>query len=307
MAGAVKLIEKWVGQGALEVDREARVVRGIRFINEKSTNGYRYTPEALRRAVKLYDGLALVAEHKRNGRTVFEKFAVTRNARFDETGKGAGVTGDAEVFGGADGDRFIDIAEKAPHFAGLSHEATGRFGEAEKQVVEIESVDVLALVGDPATTKTLAESEGARGRSGRTQEEESVMNLDELKVKHPGLVKELREEFTHEAKDSGERKKLVEERDELKKKVATLEAEKKATELKTKIAVLLKESKLPEPAKTPELREHLEGAKDEDDAKKRLLAVEAAVAQATGQPVSEEKKTSGEKLSRKETVEKVTA
>jgi hypothetical protein len=147
---------------ALRVDRASGVVRGIKVLGLHSRNGREYLPEALSRAVALYEGAKVNVNHPKGHplapRDYQERIGVIRNVQH-RTGDGL----------------FADLhfnpkhylaeqlswdAEHAPENVGFSHNVqarTSRRGETTlvEEIVQVHSVD---LVADPATTRGLFES-----------------------------------------------------------------------------------------------------------------------------------------------------
>lgn len=127
------LVRESVTQGSLKVDRAARLIRGVRLINENSRNGYSYSREALREAISLYDGTPVFAPHNTDERTPRDPLAADayiQSTRFEEINGKAGLTADLDVAPGERGDRFLWLAEKHASSAGMSHDARVVMGEA---------------------------------------------------------------------------------------------------------------------------------------------------------------------------------
>jgi len=156
------------------------------------------------------------------------------------------------------------------------------------KILRVESVDV---VRDPATTTSLRESKDQDTK-------ETAMTLEELKAKHPELyaqvVKEGRDAGLEEAKGDEKTKQLEQELAEEKAKVAGFESAAKDAERQSEVAKLLKESQIPEDARTEQLAESLEKAKTVEDAKAILGVAEAQYLKAAGKPRSDERGSSGD-------------
>jgi len=156
------------------------------------------------------------------------------------------------------------------------------------KIMKVESVDVVV---DPATTSSLRESKDQ-------DKKETAMNLEELKAKHPELyaqvIKEGRDAGLAEAKGDEKTKQLEADLAEAKAKVAGFEAATKDAERKTEVAKLLKDSKIPEAARTTELTEAVENAKTVDEAKAVLAVAEAQYLKAAGKPRSDERTGGGD-------------
>ena len=177
MSQAVQILEHVTGAPG-RVDREAGVVHDVKVLGLRSANGRRYLPEAIEKAVKLYEGRAVNVNHPaRPGeqRSAYDRFGWLEGlylkdgelyARKLHYLKSHGMAGPV-----------AEAAERRPELFGLSHNARGRerrvAGEA---VIEsIEDVVSVDLVADPATVKSLHE--------GRTMPQTLKDVLESLKGK----------------------------------------------------------------------------------------------------------------------------
>lgn len=162
------LVHFGVQQGGkkLLVDRESGVIKGVKIIGFNSQNGRRYLPEALKAAVPLYEGIKVNIDHPEKGptqqRSSHDRFGKFINVRFVE---GEGVYGDLlylknhplaeSVCEAAEREEMNDVF-------GMSHNAQGE-GTVDKKnifvVSKITEVRHVDLVADPATTKSLTESQ----------------------------------------------------------------------------------------------------------------------------------------------------
>ena len=148
-----------------KVDREAGVIRGVKLIGFDSKNGRTYPPAVLKSAVHLYEGSKVNIDHPERDpaqpRKYGERFGVIRNVHFVE---GQGNFGDFHFNPKHPlAEQVCWDAENNPEAMGFSHNALLRVGQpkAGKEVIEqIVSIRSMDLVADPATTKSLFESEG---------------------------------------------------------------------------------------------------------------------------------------------------
>lgn len=145
------------------MDAESGILFGVKLLGEQSRNGRRYTPESMRKAVGLYEGLKSYVDHpEREKLSEDRKFkdwsGIFRNAHYRE---GQGIFADqhlrksSEYFAG-----IVEAAQKFPNSVGYSHVADGDSridGTTEiiESITEVFSVD---LVTDPATTAGFFES-----------------------------------------------------------------------------------------------------------------------------------------------------
>ena len=162
-------IVSFTGQSSgkrLVVDREKGIIKGVKIIGFTSQNGRKYTPEALKEAVPMYEGIKVNIDHPENGptqqRSSHDRFGKFNNVRFQE---GEGVFGDLlylknhplaeSVCEAAEREELNDVF-------GMSHNAQGE-GMVDKKgifnVSKITEVRHVDLVADPATTKSLTESQ----------------------------------------------------------------------------------------------------------------------------------------------------
>jgi hypothetical protein len=152
---------------ALRVDRHAGIIRGIKILGPHSRNGRDYLPDALARAVGLYEGAKVNVNHPKGHplapRDYQERIGVMRNVAH-RTGEGlfADFHFNPKHYLS---EQLVWDAEHAPENVGFSHNVqarTRRQGEATlvEEIVQVHSVD---LVADPATTRGLFEEFPADG------------------------------------------------------------------------------------------------------------------------------------------------
>jgi hypothetical protein len=144
-----------------QIDREAGIIRGVKLCGFESKNGRTYPSDVLEKARPLYEGRVVNANHDRkNG----ERNVGDRLGRFVNVGlrNGQGLYGDFEVLTSHPlAESVFEAAQRMPSLFGFSHNIEGRIKVAGgKQVVEqIAKVHSIDLVADPATVKSMFESE----------------------------------------------------------------------------------------------------------------------------------------------------
>lgn len=148
---------------AERVDREKGIIHGAKILGLESRNGRRYTPEAVRKAAKLYEGVPVLINHPRkagedrDSSDVFGRILPgTVQVREDGLYADIGFLKSHPM-----AERVAEAAEKMPDVFGFSHNAMGD-GRHENGVLvihEITEVHSVDLVVDPATTNGLFESE----------------------------------------------------------------------------------------------------------------------------------------------------
>ena len=160
-------IRDYTSLGNLKVDRVGAIVHNVKIIGFQSANDREYTPEALRQAIPMYEGVNVNIDHPDGGpdeqRSAWDRIGFLKNVKFVE---GKGLYGDLHLLPSHPfTERILEAAEKMPQIYGLSHNAKGEGFEDKKtkkfvvnKVAEVRHVD---LVADPATTHSLAESKEA--------------------------------------------------------------------------------------------------------------------------------------------------
>jgi len=148
------------------IDREKGVVQNVKIIGTKSRNPRDYTEDALKRAVPLYEGVRVNIDHGGNeladgvkrDRSYRDRFGVLKRVRFE----GDGLYADFHYNPKHQlAEQFAWDVENQPTALGFSHIAFGRGKRrGDRYVVEhIETVRSVDLVSDPATTRSLFESD----------------------------------------------------------------------------------------------------------------------------------------------------
>jgi len=187
---------------ALAVDREAGILRGVKLVGLESRNNRSYLPEALVRAVELYEGAKVNVDHPKGHagqpRDYRDRLGVIRGARLGEGGIFADLHFNPRH---ALAGQLSWDAEHSPENVGFSHNVRARTSQKNgrtlvEEIVEVQSVD---LVADPATTRGLFES--VQMPEGKEQTV-SEITLDEIKAQ-PQVVHELRQEIAAESRGAG--------------------------------------------------------------------------------------------------------
>lgn len=150
--------------GPLKVDRDKGVIYGVKVLGWESANKRRYLPEAVKKALPLYEGAKVYHNHPdkpNQSRKTAEGFGKLSNCRVESDGLYADLLyfkTDAEA------GKVTEDVERGIGFFGLSHNADG-LGERQGDVVvihEITAVTSVDLVTDPATVTNLWESKGSK-------------------------------------------------------------------------------------------------------------------------------------------------
>lgn len=144
------------------IDTAAGVIRGVRVLGKVSQNNREYSEQAMKDAVRLYEGAAVFINHPDRSkpnveRSLRDKIGFLRNARIE----GDAVRADLHyIKAHPEAGLITEMAQRNPRMFGLSHNAEGRMGmQGGKRVVEsVESVRSVDLVSNPATNTGLFES-----------------------------------------------------------------------------------------------------------------------------------------------------
>ncbi len=145
----------------LKIDPDAGVITGVRILGPRSVNNRRYLPEAIRKAMPLYEGIQVNYNHPpRNqpnaDRTIDDRAGWLKNVHEVE----GGLSGDLHLLKeDVRAPKIFECAERNARLLGLSHNAEGKTRRENgttlvEEITDVRSVD---LVSDPASTKSLFE------------------------------------------------------------------------------------------------------------------------------------------------------
>lgn len=242
----VVLQETTYGTHAYKVDREKNVVRNCKVLGRVSANGREYSPNAMNNVVRLLESNGKVnIDHIEAGkrRPLGARNGSLSNPHVESDGVYADWNYNPKH---SLTEQLLWDAENNPKNFGFSIDAKGTVvRRGTKRLVE--SVEVLKssdLVGDPATTNGLFESEDPETET-ELEEGESPMtlkelSLDQLRRERPDLI----ESVLTDLEESTESKKREQELKDLKAKIELLESEKAQLALKDVVLTELKEAKL---------------------------------------------------------------
>lgn len=206
--GTVTLLREDYAPGAQphKVDRDKGIIFGVKVLGRTSPNRHgidgaqstEYTPEAMQRAVKLYEGLKVNVDHpprEKPGkdRSSFDRLGKLQNVRIEADG----IYADLHLLKSHPmAERLMEAAEKMPDCFGLSHNAYGK-GQVESgvyrihEIVEVRSVDVVA---DAGTVQSLFESKTMTTRKTVKATLESAGPIVKRHLSHLLKLNLLREE-----------------------------------------------------------------------------------------------------------------
>lgn len=164
-------------------DADSGIIRNVKIVGKISKNGRTYTDAALQEAVPLYENAAVNIDHPdrkfaEKERGIMEQVGVLRDVRWTPDGD----FGDLHLFEShAASKLIIERARKDRNGFGLSHNAEGtcvrtKQGEICESISDVRSVDI---VGKPATTRGLFESEDPDEPEEKTMQKFSLKQLVE--------------------------------------------------------------------------------------------------------------------------------
>lgn len=145
------------------VDPDRGIVFGVKVIGPDSSNQRRYTEDCLKKAVRLYEGCAVNADHPddpEDQRSIRDRLGVLHNARYLP---GKGIYADLHLIRSHPLAESVLEAAQNPKLSrvwGCSHNADGdvEMRDGVLTVLEIQELRSVDLVCDPATTTGLFES-----------------------------------------------------------------------------------------------------------------------------------------------------
>lgn len=160
--GTVRLFEVATGCD-FKVDVEQGVIRDVRVLGPESGNGRTYPADTIAKARSLYEGVRVNVDHPPKDEPdrdtpVSSRFGWLANVHEDK----GGLTGDLYYLKShPQSAPIIEAAQRRPQLFGLSHNADGRIRREDgkavvEEILRVRSVDI---VSDPATTRSLFESQ----------------------------------------------------------------------------------------------------------------------------------------------------
>lgn len=186
MAYTIDRCEESTTFSPIVVDREHGVLKNVKILGSVSKNGRRYLPEAMRNGFHLYEGVIVNTNHDRvnhTDRNVEDRIGRIVNVRYVE---GDGIFGDFEILTSHPmSERVMEAAERMPSAMGFSHlaDCARRKAGGIDEVIAIRKVYSVDLVGNPATTSSMYESEGNETKSHEKKEMmcEKCCKMNEIK------------------------------------------------------------------------------------------------------------------------------
>ncbi len=153
----IEHIDDWKTSDLL-VDTDSRIVRHVALTGIQSRNGYRYSEEALQRAIPLYENKPVFLDHAVNisrpyDRSTRDLVGSIVNPRFHE----GRIRGDIQLLDTDAGRTFLALAKANRPAVGMSHVILARRNSDKTVVEEIHDVVSVDAVVFPAATSTFRE------------------------------------------------------------------------------------------------------------------------------------------------------
>lgn len=158
---AERVVSPFVGT---TVDREKGIIHGVKLCGFKSENHRDYPPEVFRRDCAKYEGVPIYADHARE-RTIGAKLGWIASPRVDGDGT---PRGDAHLLRSHPlYAQVMEAAERNPSLFGFSHVALCEtsYSDGRERVEELQSIESVDLVAEPATTRGLFEARNNNGEN----------------------------------------------------------------------------------------------------------------------------------------------
>lgn len=160
MPNIIDLFEYVTSDRSVQVCEEQGVVKNVRVLGLKSANDRTYSREAVKKAVGLYEGKVVNANHstRAGDRSVYDRVGWLENVRQESDG---GLRADLHYLKAHSlAAPLVEAARRNPCLFGLSHTARGNqvYKGGENVIESIDSVSSVDLVAEPATVSGLHES-----------------------------------------------------------------------------------------------------------------------------------------------------
>ena len=244
-------------------DVESNVLRGVKLLGMESVNGRDYTPDALRNAIPLYEGIKACRDHPEkphDRRSYGEKLGRFKNVSYLEN---KGIFGDLHLNPeNPTSKELLWDAKNDPTSCGFSHNADLRVrrqsspkrgGRARMVVEGIAKVRTVDLVFDPATTVGVFEHSTPEDTE---MPDITELSLEEIKNARPDLVTELEADV----RSSLEQTDAAAEMEAIRKENEALKAKEAKRERATAVAAELEAAELNVTDETSnDLKAYLEG------------------------------------------------
>ncbi len=154
-------IADWIAH-EVQVDPENRIVKNVALTGLESRNGYRYSEEALSKALPLYEQKPVFLDHAASRthphqRSTRDLVGSVVNVRYE----GGRIRGDIRVIDTEAGRTFLALAESNGPAVGMSHVILAEKsadGLVVEKIHDVVSVDAVVF---PATTQSFQEQQSA--------------------------------------------------------------------------------------------------------------------------------------------------
>ena len=287
----------------LEVGNGGGVIKGVKVLGMESVNGRSYPKSTLEKALPLYADAKVNVNHPKGSAATPRDYQDRLGMIRDPVLRDDGIYGDLYYNPNhAIAKQMEWDAEHSPENMGLSHNVAAQLSQRDgRQFVEnISRVLSVDLVADPATTRSLFESQkhGEDDMAVNLQE----VTIDELRKQAPKLVEAIEAGVIAEHDNSSELKQVTAKLAKLETETATLrtklttvteerdalQVEKSAKQRNDAIEAVLSEAKIPADILTEDVRTQAHSYADVDGAKQYIATLEGAVQRAASKPQSVE-------------------
>lgn len=178
------------------VDRENHIVRGVKVLGFTSANGRIYDFDAVKEAIAKYEKAPVNKDHNMEEPSFSDRLGWLENVTLEKDG----LYADFHYNPHADGiESFLWFAEhNGLGDVGFSHLVSGKYSvdpDGTERITRIDKVKSVDLVANPATTKTIFESEsyGDPSKEYVSQKTKSArQQLDKISNDHQKLQQQLR-------------------------------------------------------------------------------------------------------------------
>jgi len=182
--------------GAGRIDKANHLIRGVKVVGLKSRNaaavlgdkfendmqGYEYSPQALKDAIPLYEGVRVNLNHLPTRMTglgrqavaspkVGDRFGRLKNVRYQDSAN-PGLYGDLEYLENHEATPMVlEMAERMPETLAISHDAVGRPERRNGKIVitKISRVNSVDLIGGEGGTNSSLFEDAATKRNQQTK------------------------------------------------------------------------------------------------------------------------------------------
>lgn len=251
----------------LEVDPRQRLVRNVALTGLISKNGYRYSEQALKDAVALYEHKPVFLDHaddraKPHVRSARDLVGSIVHSRFEDDR----IRGDIRVLNTDTGRTFLALAESNAPGVGMSHVVLAERAGADGEVAKIHDVVSVDAVVFPATTTTFRESLSAQDTLNDADLDAETVAAE---AEHPAEPVDGEDTESEAQRLRHDLQQLIHERDELLARLDSLQQLQDRRKRQRELEELIQSAELPVCVVTESFRQQLLAA--DDQTRRQLL------------------------------------